>query len=262
MGSQAKQADLWGKRPDDWSAIQEQTGSAGYDYALQLLNISGDEKLLDVGCGTGVFCELADGAGAHVTGIDATEAFIERAEHRLPGPDFIVGEMEELPFEDESFDIVTGFNSFQYAENPANALKEALRVLKPGGTLVAMIWGEREDCEAASFLKAAGSLMPPLPPGAPGPFAMTENHLLESVLKEAGFDAVETSDIPSIWHYPDEETALKGLISAGPISNAIAHSGLEKVTEMIRVSMQPYAQPDGSVTYHNKFRIVSAKRPL
>lgn len=260
MGSQAKQAALWGKRPDDWSAIQEQTGNAGYEFALNALNLKGDEKLLDIGCGTGVFCELAGKAGANVTGIDATAEFIERAKHRIPNPDFSVGEMEVLPFADESFDVVTGFNSFQYAESPRNALKEALRVLKPGGRFVAMIWGEKEDCEAASFLKAAGSLMPPPPAGAAGPFAMTENHLLESILKEVGFDAIETNNISSVWHYPDVETALKGLISAGPVSNAIAYSGLEKVTEIVKASMQPYVQADGSVVYHNKFRVVIAKR--
>lgn len=257
MGSQAKQAVLWGQRPDDWGNIQEQTGNAGYEYALGLLKLTGKDILLDVGCGTGLFCHLAWETGAKVVGIDATAELIERAKKRLPNVPFITGEMELLPFEDNNFDVVTGFNSFQYAENTKNALTEAKRVLKPGGRLTAMIWGNREDCEAASFLKAAGSLMPPPPPGAPGPFALTENHLLESILEEIGFKVIDNCDVTSIWEYPDKETALKGLISAGPTANAIAYSGLDKVMEVVGASIDPFVKSDGRVVYHNKFRVVT-----
>ncbi len=258
MGSQAKQASLWGQRPDDWAAIQEQTGNAGYEYALDILKLTGKDILLDVGCGTGLFCHLAWETGAKVAGIDATAELIERAKKRVPAIPFVTGEMEQLPFGDNNFDVVTGFNSFQYAENTKNALTEAKRVLKPGGKLTAMIWGNREDCEAASFLKAAGALMPPPPPGAPGPFALTENHLLESILEEIGMQIIDSNDITSIWDYPDKETALKGLISAGPIANAIAYSGIDKVTEAISASIDPFVKGDGRVVYHNKFRVVTA----
>lgn len=258
MSSQAKQASLWGQRPEDWANIQEQTGNAGYEYALNILKLAEKDTLLDVGCGTGVFCQLARETGAKVTGIDATPELIERAKKRVPEIPFMTGEMEQLPFEDDHFDVITGFNSFQYAENTKNALTEAKRVLKPGGKLAAMIWGNREDCEAASFLKAAGSLMPPPPPGAPGPFALTENHLLESILKEIGFEIIDVNDITSIWDYPDKETALKGLISVGPAAVAIAYSGLDKVTEVVGASIDPCVKIDGRVIYHNKFRVVTA----
>ncbi len=261
MGSQAKQAELWGQRPGDWAAIQEQTGNAGYVYALDELQLSGNETLLDVGCGSGLFCQMACNAGAKITGIDATAELIEQAKARVPGVSFSVGEMEQLPFADESFDIITGFNSFQYAENVPNALEEAKRVLKPGGRLVAMIWGNREDCEAASFLKAAGNLMPPPPPGAAGPFALTEDHRLENILVETGFHILDNNDVSSIWEYADKDTALKGLISSGPVYNAIMFSGLEKVMETIAASIEPHIHQDsGKVIYHNKFRVVTAQK--
>lgn len=57
--------------------------------------------------------------------------------------------------------------------------------------------------------------------GAPGPFALTENHLLETILEETGLKVLDSADVDSIWDYPDMETAMKGLLSAGPAARAI-----------------------------------------
>ncbi len=260
MGSQAIQGKLWGKKPKDWAAIQEPTGNTGYKHALDFLKLSTADNLLDVGCGSGLFASMAHEKGAAVTGIDATEQLIEQAKLRVPGLTLLVGEMEELPFGDAAFDVVTGFNSFQYAANVKNALTEAKRVLKPGGKLTAMIWGNKEDCEAATYFKAIGSLLPPPPPGAPGPFALTENHLLESILEEIGFKILNNTDVPSIWDYPDMDTALRGLLSVGPAAKAIENSGYDKVHETVLAAVRPYVQSNGHVVYKNKFRVVIAEK--
>ena len=260
MGSQVNQALLWGRSPQDWSYIQEATGQAGYDYALQALTLSSTESLLDIGCGSGLFCSQAVKTGAAVTGLDATAELIDEAKKRAPNVKFLVGEMEELPFPDVAFTIVTGFNSFQYAANIKNAFAEARRVLVPGGRLVAMIWGNKEDCEAATYLKAVGSLLPPPAPGAPGPFALTENHLLEATLEAAGFTINSNDDIPTVWDFPDTTIALRGLLSAGPAVRAIDNSGREKVQEAVLAAMQPFIQANGRVVYHNKFRVVIATK--
>jgi len=168
--------------------------------------------------------------------------------------------MEELPFSDGTFDVVCGFNSFQYAANVQNALTEAYRILKPGGKIVVMIWGNKEDCEAATYLAAVGSLLPPPAPGAPGPFALSENQSLEKTLELVGFNIISNEDIPTVWDYPDTSTALKGLLATGPASRAIEHSGLQKVQDTVLQAMQPYIQNNEHVVYHNKFRIVTGER--
>jgi len=256
MGSQLLQAKLWGQRPEDWANIQEATGKPGYDFALNVIDFSGGLNVLDAGCGTGYFCKMAADKGYGVTGIDATPGFIERAKQRVPAGRFLVGDIEELPFADNSFDIVSGFNAFQYAASTANALAEAKRVLAANGKLVVMIWGNKADCEAATYLKAVGSLLPPPPPGAPGPFALSENSLLEKLLREAGFTIITNVDIPAVWDYPDTETALKGLMSVGPVSRAIEVAGFDKVYETLAEAIKPYITADGRVVYHNKNRMV------
>jgi len=260
MGSQAIQGNLWGQRPQDWGQIQEQTGLAGYNHVLQNIPINKSTSLLDIGCGTGYFCKMAAHNGATVTGIDASEALIAEAKQRVPKATFQTGEMEELPYADNTFDVVTGFNSFQYAAQTQNALAEAYRVLKPGGKLAAMIWGDKQDCEAATYLKAVGSLLPPPPPGAPGPFALSEDEQLQKIVTQAGFKNIQTTDIPGTWQYPDAETAIRGLISAGPVARAIQNTSYQQVYDTIAEAIKPYTQPNGQVVYHNKFRIVIAEK--
>lgn len=284
MGSQSIQAALWGRNPAHWATIQEVTSEKPYDYVLDQLQLNPSDAILDIGCGTGFFLSLAAArltasqtpkasqaakasqaptpsqAPKNITGFDATAPFLEEARKRIPEAKFVEGDMEALPFKDATFDIVTGFNSFQYAASIPNALKEAHRVLKPGGRFATMIWGYKEDCEAATYLAAIGRLLPPPPPGAPGPFALSEGKRLEQLLEATGFKIKATTDYPTIWDYPDMQTALDGLLSAGPATRAIDHSGYEKVYETIREAAQPYLRPNGRVIYHNKFRIVMAVR--
>jgi ubiquinone/menaquinone biosynthesis C-methylase UbiE len=256
MGSQSVQGQLWGKSSKEWAAIQEQTGMPGYTYALNFLKLTPNIKVLDVGCGSGLFSSMAAKAGADVTGIDASEALIAEAKLRDPAVKFMTGEMEELPFAADTFDVVCGFNSFQYAASTENALTEAKRVLRDGGKLAVMIWGNRGDCEAATYLKAIGSIMPPSPPGAAGPFALSENQLLERILKEVGFKIISQADIDAVWDYPDTETALKGLMAVGPVARAIESNGFQKVYDTVLAAVQPYIKSNGHVVYNNKFRIV------
>lgn len=260
MGSSKIQGRLWGQKPEDWASIQEPTGNSGYEHALKFLKIKPTQTLLDVGCGTGFFCDLAFKQGIDVTGIDASAEFIEQAKKRNSGIQFSTGEMEELPFEDNTFNIVCGFNSFQYAANIKNALLEAKRVLKNEGKLVVMIWGNKEDCEAASYLKAIGSLLPPPPPNAGGPFGLSENQLLEKTIEEIGLRIIANNDITSIWDYPNADIALKGLLSAGPVAKAIENSGFEKVYDTTSEAIQPYIQKNGRVVYKNKWRVVISEK--
>ena len=260
MGSKKIQGELWGKKSKDWASIQEATGNAGYEHALQFLKPISADTLLDVGCGSGLFSSLAQAKGADVTGIDASTPLIEQAKERNAAINFLTGEMEELPFADSTFDIVCGFNSIQYAESVKHALIEAKRVLKEKGKLVIMIWGSKEDCETASYIEVIGSLLPPRPPGAAGPFALSDNRLLEKILEETGLRIIDNTDVTSVWDYPNVDIALKGLLSAGSTAKAIDIRGFEKVYKTTATAIQPYIQQNGHVVYKNKFRVVISEK--
>lgn len=260
MGSAALQAKLWGPGVDDWATIQEGQSSAMYPPILDAVALPPGGALLDVGCGTGVFSELASQRGLNVTGIDASEIFIERAKWRVGAATFVSGEMEELPFEDETFDATVGCNSFQYAASPIEAIREARRVLKKGGQLVMAVWGPPERCEAASHIKALGTLLPPPPPGAPGPFALSNTEALQNLLHEAGLQPLGVREVDVAFHYSDEEQALRGLMSAGPAMRARSLAGDDETREALRRAIAPYRQPDGAIHMKNIFMFALGRK--
>nr|WP_121271472.1 class I SAM-dependent methyltransferase [Pedobacter schmidteae] len=260
MGSKTIQGELWGMQAKDWAQIQEKTVEQGYQYALDFLHLRSSDKLLDIGCGSGYFSHLAHLTGAEVTGLDASDALLAQASIRDNSINFLSGEMEELPFEDESFHVVCGFNSFQFAANVRNALTEAKRVLKSKGRLVVMIWGNQEDCEAAGCLKAIASLLPPTPPGAKGPFALSENNLLQTLLNELDLRIINNADVNSVWHYENLDTALKGLMSSGAVARVIQQVGFDQTLATATRAMQPFVKGNGHVVFHNKFRVIISEK--
>jgi ubiquinone/menaquinone biosynthesis C-methylase UbiE len=86
----------------------------------------------------------------------------------VPAGDVREGELEALPFADGIFDLVTGFNSFQYAASAVQALREDARFTKKGGHVVVATWSPPELTLASKLIAALKPLMPPPPPGAPG----------------------------------------------------------------------------------------------
>jgi len=110
---------------------------------------------------------------------------------------------------------VTGFNSFQYAANPDTALAQAKRVSKSGGAVVIVTWGKPEGMQAATLIGALKAIVPPPPPGTPGPFALSDEHALREFATKAGLEPMEVFDVDSPFHYADLSTALRGLMSSG-----------------------------------------------
>jgi SAM-dependent methyltransferase len=253
------QGDLWSVRASDYAEVQEPTFLPLYESVLARPEVAGASVLLDVGCGPGLAVQTLAKKIGRVAGVDAAAPFIAIARKRVPRGDFRVSEMEELPHADGSFEVVTGFNAFQYAAKPVNALREARRVTKRGGLIVIAVWGLPEVCQAAGHLKALGTLMPPPPPGAPGPFALSDETKLRAFASEAGLTPVTVVDVACPWIYPSLETALKGMLSAGPAERAIRASSTKQARDAIADSVAPYRTASGGYHLNNVFRYLIAR---
>src|SRR5690349_18652879 len=104
---------LWGLRARDWADFQEGTVRPVFEAVLDRTQVGTGTRYLDAGCGSGMAAEMAAARGAEVFGVDAAEAMLAIARSRVPAGDFRQGDLEQPPFADETFDLVTGFNSLQ-----------------------------------------------------------------------------------------------------------------------------------------------------
>lgn len=249
---------LWGTRAREWAAIQEPQFKPLYTAVFDRTAVKNGTRYLDIGCGAGLAAQMAAARGAKVSAVDAAEGLLAIARERLPSGDVRHGDIEELPFADAEFDVVTGFNSFQYAGNPSVALREGRRVAKAGGKIVIVTWGDPEGMEAVAVITSLKAVMPPPPPGTPGPFALSDETALRQFAKDAGLKPVEVFDVDNPFLFPDEETALRGWISSGVAARAMEYAGERAVRDTQAKAIAPFRQPDGSYRIGASFRCLVA----
>ena len=109
------------------------------DQALEMLDIAEDDRVLDVGCGTGFATEGLLEHTENVHGLDQSVHQMEKAWDKLGKRDpvsFYRGDAERLPFKDDTFDVVWSSGSIEYWPDPVVALRDMRRVVKPGGQVL------------------------------------------------------------------------------------------------------------------------------
>jgi SAM-dependent methyltransferase len=264
-GSAAAQAELWSERARDWADVMEGWdgwGISAYRHVLERVPVGRDTRVLDVGCGAGRFCRIVADRGASVSGLDATPALVEIALERVPDGDFRIGDMEGLPWADESFDLVTGFNSFFIAESMVDALTEARRVALPGAAVAMTVFGRPERCQSTAMFRAIAGLLPAKPEddGPKGGQALYEEGVLEALATEAGLIPEEAGYLEFFETYPDLETLLRGVMAAPPMVRAGRAVGDDAVREALSEVFRTFEMPNGGYALEEEVRYLIARR--
>lgn len=256
----ASNGPRWGERAEDWADVAAGLAWPAWEAVADAARIAAGMRVLDVGCGSGEFCRLAADRGAEASGIDAAEGMIAVAQRAVPEGDFRKGPMERLPWPDEEFDLVTGFNSFPFAADVVGAVVEARRVARTGGQVAIANWGPPEGNELIAVITAVRPLQPPPPlDEPPGPRAYGEPGALKGLAHAAGLTVrrVEMVDVP--FELPDQPTLERALLAPGGVRSAVHHAGEDAVRAAIVEAAAPFRRPDGSYAFRNRFNFVIAE---
>jgi SAM-dependent methyltransferase len=257
VGTARRQGELWGARASDWADAETQQRPT-YEEALRRVGITPGQLVLDIGCGSGAFLRAAADRGATVFGLDASQALLEIARDRVPGADLRVGEMQSLPYDDDSFDLVTGFNSFFFAADMIAALREAGRVAKPDANVVIQVWGAPERCDLTA-MKAAMAPPARARERAPAPPPLWQTGVLEQLATEAGLHPTDAFDLTWAYEYPDQQTMARKMLSPGMVADAIRTSGEEHIRNAIVDALAPYRTPSGGYRLENEWHYLIAR---
>ncbi len=188
-GSGTRRGPLFGAGAATWAETWEGSrgwGTPVYEHVLDRAHIGPGTTVLDCGCGAGRFVGLAIQRGAAVAGIDASAELAEIAAKRTPQADIRVGDFEALPWPDKTFDVVTGFSTFQFADDHVAALAEARRVCR--GQVSVAIPTRLADSGIPEVFAALATLFPPESLASlkrSGMYALSAPGTLEETLSKA-----------------------------------------------------------------------------
>ena len=191
----------------------------------QHLGVGPGDRLLDIACGAGLAVELAGVRGATCAGIDASPRLIAVARDRSPHADLRVGDMHALPWDDETFDVVTSFRGI-WGTTP-DAVAEVHRVLVPGGRVGITVWGHIKVSPGAWALAPFALATEPKVANQAAMVASGRPGAGEDLLASSGFVDIERVDIPFVWEFADPATYARAIAATGPAYEAIQAVGEE-----------------------------------
>lgn len=218
--------------------------AASWEAVADAAGVGDGTTLLDLGCGDGAFCAFAARRGAVVHGIDVEPDAVALALEAVPGGDFRLGLMEDLPWADASFDVVTAFDSLQYALDSEVALIEAARVSRAGGRIAVSKWGPPAGNEFFAFLTSIGA-------GGVRGDVVSVSDPVEGAIRSTRLVVLATGDLPAPIEIADDAALELSLSRAG------VETGPRAVAEAAR-----WRRDDGTYRFDNRQRYwILGRRP-
>ena len=188
--------------------------------------LSPGERVLDVACGTGLIAlqaARAVGSRGHVVGVDLSArmvdaARIRAAECNVGNATFARMDAERLELPAASADAALCALGLMYFPHPERAIREMRRVLRPGGRIVIVVWGERARCGWSPVFpivdaEVASDVCPLF-------FRLGAPQALTRLCADAGFDAILEHRIAAELAYPDADDACNAAFAGGPVALA------------------------------------------
>jgi ubiquinone/menaquinone biosynthesis C-methylase UbiE len=258
----------WDLAADGYETLWQAQLAPAQDALMVMAAPMPGEQVLDVACGTGLVSFAAlevVGPTGQILGVDLSDRMVQVARSRaaarqFSNTNFERMDAEKLDLSDASFDVVLCGLGLMYLPDPAEAVREMRRVLRPGGRIALAVWGERALCGWATLFpivdaEVASEVCPLF-------FGLGQQDNLARLCARHGFDAIKLTRIDTTLNYIDADEACNAAFVGGPV--ALAWSRFDEVVRA-RVrrqyleSIEPWRNGEG-YKVPGEFVIVSATR--
>ena len=259
----------WDLAARDYESLWQAQLAAAQANVLACASPAPGERVLDLACGTGLVAldaARAVGAGGRVLGIDLSGQMVDtarrRAEERyLANVNFQRMDAEALDLPDAGFDVAICALGLMYMPNPERALREMRRVLRPGGRLGLVVWGERARCGWSALFPIVDAEVSS--EVCPLFFRLGRQDTLARLCADENFDSIQHRRIESTLVYADADEACSAAFVGGPVALAwsrFAGDVRARVRARYLQAIEPWRQND-SYCVPSEFVIVTAVVP-
>jgi SAM-dependent methyltransferase len=227
------------------------------ELLCEAVDLRAGERVLDVACGNGNAALAAARRFCQVVGVDYVPALLERARQRAAAEGleatFLEADAEDLPFSDDSFDVVLSTCGAMFAPDQEQTAAELLRVCRPGGRIGMVNWVP--DGYVAALFRAIGRYLPP-PPGVRPPVQWGDEQRLREL-----FGPEVTISAPRrtfLWRFPSAEHQAEFFASFyGPTNRALAALGADRAAaleaDMVEVARSFDASDDDTLVLRQEY---------
>lgn len=231
----------------------------------EVAEIRPGQNVLDVACGTGVLAREAAGrvgeSGA-VTGLDVNDGMLAVAWQKASEIEWRRGRAEELPFDDHEFDAVISQFGLMFFEDRRRAIREMVRVLRPGGHLAVAVWDSLENCSGyAAVVDIMERLFSnPAADAVRAPFVLGHRDQLISLFSGVGLTDMAVRTFRGTAQYPSIQSWMYTDVRGWTLANMIDEDQYALLLDEAQPVLQPFVNGDGSVSFDMPAHIVTGRK--
>jgi SAM-dependent methyltransferase len=227
--------------------------------------VASGDRVLDVGCGTGVLAQTAAdrvAAESQVTGLDRNEGMLAVARRLRPKIDWRQGDATALPFRDASYDVVMSQFALMYFPDRIAALKEMVRVLRPGGRFAIAVWGPYERATSYVILteitqrrcgQAAADVLT-------APFALGNQDTLRDLCHAAGLHGAVVALRDGTMTYPTIEVFVETEVKGSPLEDLLDAESYHGLLQDAQEKLRQFCTEGGDVVMPMDAFIITATK--